>query len=69
MELDTSIDYGKCQCRCGEMASIAKITNTKHGHIKGKPVKYCVGHSTRRKDIPLCGYIIEDRGYKTPCWI
>ena len=40
-----------CKCGCGLPAPIAKATNTKWGHIKGKPVNYIHGHH-QRKPLP-----------------
>lgn len=36
--------YGECQCGCGELASLAKLTNKKDGHAAGKPVRYLPYH-------------------------
>lgn len=63
---DGIIPRGLCQCGCGEETPLAKRTNTKIGHKKGQPVRYVNGHNAR------CGpvdYVVEDRGYITPCWI
>jgi hypothetical protein len=57
---------GLCMCGCGEKTSFATITNTKTGAVRGKPMKFIHNHNFRRKDAQ---YLIEDRGYKTPCWI
>ena len=34
-----------CECGCGEPAPIAKITNTKRGHISGQPCRFIYGHN------------------------
>jgi len=34
----------KCQCGCGQPASIAPTTNRKLGHVKGEPMDYKIGH-------------------------
>jgi|SRR5271166_1894912 len=54
-----------CQCGCGEPTLIAKKTRSSIGHIKGEPIAYINGHN-RRKSVR---YVIEARGYRTPCWI
>lgn len=57
---------GLCRCGCGHPAPIAKRTNTRQGCVKGQPQRYIVGHNRRRTPEP---YRVEDRGYKTPCWV
>ena len=41
------IEYGYCQCRCGSKAPLAKATNSKRGHIKGKPIRFIPFHHIR----------------------
>jgi hypothetical protein len=55
-----------CQCGCDELAPIARWTNG--NSIAGHPLRYVYGHAARgvRK---TDRYRVEDRGYKTPCWI
>ena len=69
----TDIPYGYCHCGCGQKTNIAKITNRKCGHEKGKPYTYLLGHAirvnTNRKGYYLVGYEIKDCGYDTPCWV
>ena len=36
-----------CECGCGKHTSLAKATNTKLGHIAGKPLHYLTGHYKR----------------------
>ena len=55
---------GLCQCGCGNPTSIATRNNNEKGHRIGKPVRFLQGHHD-----PIFRYLIEDRGYKTPCWI
>lgn len=38
-----------CECGCGEPAPIAKMTNSKWGHIAGQPVRFVAGHNARLK--------------------
>ncbi len=57
---------GLCACGCGEQTTIAKKTDTSKGRAAGQPVRYIIGHNMRHKLPP---YVIEDRGYTTPCWI
>lgn len=39
-----TIPYGYCQCGCGDLAPVATKTNQRHGHIKGQPMRYILGH-------------------------
>lgn len=61
------IPLGLCQCGCGSPTRIATKTDRGHGHVKGQPLLYVVGHSSRWPRRTL--WISEDRGYSTPCWI
>lgn len=60
------IPLGLCQCGCGMPTQVAKKSNLRWGHVKGQPVDFVKGHNNRRTPFP---YIVEDRGYKTPCWV
>jgi hypothetical protein len=57
---------GLCKCGCGQKTAIATQTTTRNGTVKGYPVLYIHGHGSRITTDP---YKVEDRGYKTPCWI
>jgi len=35
----------RCACGCGNPVSMAKRTNKRYGHIKGKPVRFISGHN------------------------
>jgi len=61
-----TIPYGLCHCGCGKRTLLAKMTNRARYRIAGAPYRYCHGHA-----FCLSGpeYVIEDRDYKTPCWI
>jgi hypothetical protein len=54
-----------CECGCGDLAPIAKRTNRRQGCVKGQPQCFICGHNKRQGD----RYIVEDRGYDTPCWV
>lgn len=56
---------GLCACGCGAKTVISDKTDRKQGDVKGQPKKYILGHHHIKQD----RYIIEDRGYKTPCWV
>lgn len=47
-ELSTPLNpSGMCECGCGELAPLARKTNTKLGHIKGQSVRFIAGHQGR----------------------
>jgi len=64
--MDDAIPYGYCHCGCGRKTPISRRTGPAPGRIKGQPLLYLMGHHLR-KQTPT--YSVEDRGYKTPCWI
>ena len=37
-----------CECGCGLPAPIAKKTVTRLGHVKGEPMRFIIGHGTRK---------------------
>jgi len=41
------IEYGYCQCGCGQKTNIAKATRSARGLSKGDPHKYCQGHHAK----------------------
>lgn len=41
------IPAGYCQCGCGKKTTIARYSNKKLGHVKGKPNKFVCGHYIR----------------------
>lgn len=57
---------GLCMCGCGEITGLAKMTYWKIGLLAGHHLKYIRGHEHRRKGPE---YLLEDRGYSTPCWV
>jgi hypothetical protein len=63
---------GLCECGCGQLAPIAKVTRTERGQVKGQPVRFISGHNARGMDRSgprKVQHLPEDRGYDTPCWI
>lgn len=71
MHPHSTIPYGYCHCGCGNKTNLAKKTNTRYGHVKGDPCKYCKDHNANTSNTPTINgkYAIEDHGYATPCWI
>ena len=53
---------------CGQPTPIAKMTNSKCGHLAGHPVRYIVGHATRRP-IELRFWEKVDKRGPDECWI
>lgn len=65
---------GLCECGCGQPTRLAPQTNRALGWIKGKPIRFIVGHARRGQQpsnkLPIdSGFVVEDRGYETPCHV
>lgn len=60
------IPKGYCQCGCGQQTKINTRNDVSRGWIKGEARQYVFPHS-HKPSTPQ--YAVEDRGYKTPCWI
>lgn len=58
---------GLCMCGCGNKTPISRQNSPRDGYIFGKPVRY-VSRRHRRYKSPV-EYTVEDRGYKTACWV
>jgi hypothetical protein len=58
---------GYCLCGCGRITPIAEKTHRKNGYVAGEHIPYLRGHSGRLDQEHR--YLIEDRGFETPCWI
>jgi len=61
-----AVEYGCCECGCGEKTSIAAQTNRARGWVNGEPLRFRIGHHRRKSSVR---YLIEDRGYVTACWL
>lgn len=46
------IPYGYCHCGCGQKTNLADRTRPKHGHVKGEPFKFIIGHTMRGRKMP-----------------
>jgi hypothetical protein len=46
-----AIPYGLCHCGCGKQTSISPVTRPGRGLVRGRPQKYYVGHTSRRKGV------------------
>jgi hypothetical protein len=65
IEIPAPNPSGLCFCGCGQKAPIATQSNFTLGILKDHPMRFIHNHHTRKWQ----RYLIEDRGYKTPCWI
>ena len=63
--LDAGVPYGLCLCGCGTPTAVAPDTSRRTVRLAGEPQRYVRGHGYRRKVL----YVVEDRGFRTPCWI
>lgn len=44
LSTEQDIPYGHCHCGCGQTTSLAKADRPEYGHVKGRPVRFKVGH-------------------------
>ncbi len=51
-----------CECGCGKPVNVAISSNTRTGHIKGKPFRFVKGHNFRGKESPTKSY--RERGHQ-----
>lgn len=63
------IPVGFCQCGCGQRTPLASKTNAARGWRKGEPLAYVHNHHRRGYRGPRTTFVVEDRGYVTPCHI
>jgi hypothetical protein len=70
-ESTSTIPVGFCQCGCGQRTAIAHKNYPERGWVKGQPLKFLPNHRQLLERINLddVHWTVEDRGYKTPCWI
>lgn len=65
-DANCTIPFGLCHCGCEGKTEICKSSVARRGWVRGQPRPFVHGHH-RRKTGEL--YKVEDRGYKTSCWI
>ena len=61
-----------CQCGCGEDAGVYPRTHSRLGIVKGVPRRFLPGHNSggvAGSGEDLTRYLVEDRGYETPCHV
>lgn len=54
---------GLCQCGCGEKPNIAPFSNKNRGWVRGQPLRYVFGHSSRKSPV---AYVVDEA---TGCWV
>ena len=69
----TSSD-GFCECGCGQRTLAAPKTDRSKGWVKGRPLRFALGHNAivtnhPRRLLSPSDYTVQDRGYTSPCWI
>lgn len=57
---------GMCECGCGEKTNLAPQTSTRRGWIKGKPLRYVLGHGNRKHPH---GWDVVAGPLATSCWV
>lgn len=45
--VDAGVPYGFCQCGCGRLTNVSKVTRRSVGHVKGEPTQWIAGHSKK----------------------
>jgi hypothetical protein len=65
IEIPNPNPSGFCFCGCGKKAPIATQSDFRKGIIKGYPMRFIHNHHMHQR----VRYVVEDRGYKTTCWI
>jgi hypothetical protein len=59
-----------CECGCGRPTPISPYTRRSDGRLRGHPVRFIRGHAGGPTARSIeSGWVEEDRGYKTACWI
>lgn len=55
-----------CECGCGQLAPVAKITSMARGCVKGRPLRFVYGHRTLLKPHERIHYTIDA---ECGCWL
>ena len=69
--VDHGVEWGRCFCGCNGQPPKYVRSNSYSGHLAGLPRKFLLGHNARvaHNKKRAVDYLLEDRGYTTPCWI
>lgn len=54
-----------CGCGCGRLTNIATKDWPEHGHVKGEPLAFVIGHNMRTAPYPESPYTVDPN---TGCW-
>lgn len=58
-----------CECGCGLPAPVAKQTDTRSGHIKGKPMRFILGHAQTISVEERFWSFVDKSGDGDSCWL
>jgi hypothetical protein len=59
-----------CECGCGRPTPISPYTRRSDGRLRGHPVRFIRGHAGGPAARSIeSGWVEEDCGYETACWI
>lgn len=63
-----------CACGCGRRTMVAQVTDRGKGWVKGEGKRFLKGHygggGGRLVSPPTADrFVVEDRGFETPCWV
>jgi hypothetical protein len=59
--LTLGVDYGLCECRCGEKTIVSHKTDRSKGWVKGEPYIFKSGHATLTNSQALIDVMIAMR--------
>ena len=65
--LENVYGEGRCSCGCGEVTTVAKKTDRRHGNVRGKPRRFVRGHHRRLPDESR--YEVAEGQLPNPCWV
>lgn len=61
---------GLCECGCGGLTKIATKTHAAQHTYAGYPLRFLPAHQPKPgRNRRSVRYVVEDRGYVTPCWV
>lgn len=64
------MEYGYCQCGCGQKTKIALRNRPNRGWVKGEPKRFIAGHGhTGRASLQEAFWTYVTPGSKNDCWI
>lgn len=67
MRPQDAIPLGLCQCGCGRETTVSPRDWPAKGYVKGVSRRFIHGHHASKGG--LNRYVVQDRGYTTPCWV